>query len=238
MSAGGLNRQKPLRQGETVKSELKLPRMVESDPRGPAIKELLNHNLKKLWPKAQTEAVFLPASEKFIRTLQLEHKRGRIVRGFELIERSLEIQAHGLSLVDEKTGGQRGSRVSRLLLISNDGAERFMRNIESLLLEHGDRVLSLVINIDSEKLGQMFFGEGKTAKVMMLEHKESVANALFSLVEGDTSEVEKTANRPAPKTGKPEKPERGPQKAAKKPGKPRPGMAKAGKKAEKKADRK
>lgn len=238
MSAGGVNHQKPLRQGENVKNELKLPRMVESDPRGPLIKELLSHNLKKLWPKAQTEAVFLPAYEKFIRTLQLEHKRGRIIRGFELIERSLEIQAHGLSLVDEKTGGQRGSRVSRLLLISNDGAERFMRNIESLLLDHGDRVLSLVINIDSEKLGQMFFGEGKTAKVMMLEHKESVANALFSLVEGDTGELEKTANRLAPKTGKSEKPERGPQKAAKKPGKPRPGMAKAGKKAEKKADRK
>ena len=69
MSAGGLNRQKPLRQGETVKSELKLPRMVESDPRGPAIKELLSHNLKKLWAKAQTEAVFLPASEKFIKKL-------------------------------------------------------------------------------------------------------------------------------------------------------------------------
>ncbi len=200
MSAGGLNRQKPLRQGETVKSELKLPRMVESDPRGPAIKELLSHNLKKLWAKAQTEAVFLPASEKFIKTLQLEHKRGRIVRGFESIERSLEIQAHGLSLIDEKTGGQRGTRVSRLLIISNDGAERFMRNVESLLFDHVDRVLSLVINIDSETLGQMFFGAGKTAKVMMLEHKESVANALFSLVDGEGS-----TSKPKPETKTPEK---------------------------------
>ncbi len=191
--------------------------MVESDPRGAAIKELLSNNLKKLWPKAQTMAVFLPVSEKFIRTLQLEHKRGRIVRGFELIERSLEIQAHGLSLVDEKTGGQRGARVSRLLLISNDGAERFMRNVESLLLIHGDRVLSLVINIDSEKLGQMFFGEGKTAKVMMLEHKESVANALFSLVEGESS-----TNKTKPeagareKTGNSEKPWKAAVKARKK----------------------
>jgi len=209
--------------------------MVESDPRGPAIKELLSHNLKKLWPKSQTEAVFLPASEKFIRTLQLEHKRGRIVRGFELIERSLEIQAHGLSLVDEKTGGQRGSRVSRLLLISNDGAERFMRNIESLLLDHGDRVLSLVINIDSETLGRMFFGEGKTAKVMMLEHKESVANALFSLVESDDRMVaEKPASKAAPKADKPEKPGAGKAKTFKKPAK----AFNSAKKPERKTDRK
>ncbi len=209
--------------------------MVESDPRGPAIKELLSHNLKKLWPKAQTEAVFLPASEKFIRTLQLEHKRGRIVRGFELIERSLEIQAHGLSLVDEKTGGQRGSRVSRLLLISNDGAERFMRHIESLLLDHGDRVLSLVINIDSETLGQMFFGEGKTAKVMMLEHKESVANALFSLIDSDDkSFASKPSEKPAHKVEKSQKSGPGTTKTTKKPAKP----FSSAKKAEKKTDRK
>jgi len=162
-------------------STIKLPRLVESDPRSPEISEIITTNLKKLWQKARTKAVFLPFSEKLIKVLQMEHKRGRIVRGFEGIERKLEMQAHGLNLADEKSSSQRGARVSRLLIISNDGTERFLRKVENLLLDHEDRVLGLIIDIDSEKLGKMFFGEGKTAKIMMLEHKESVANALFSL---------------------------------------------------------
>ncbi|HNX74572.1 MAG TPA: hypothetical protein PLM07_09905 [Candidatus Rifleibacterium sp.] len=165
-----------------MQTELRLPRMVESDPRGAEILKLMTANQRKLWQKSNATAVFLPFNDHFINALQIEHKRGRLVRGFEGIERSLEIQAHGLGLVDEKSKEQRGSRVSRLLILSNDGAERFLRKVEGLLKEHGDRVLGLVIDADSEKLGPLFFGEGKAAKLLMLEHKESVANALFALV--------------------------------------------------------
>ncbi len=156
--------------------------MIESDPRGSEILKLLTTGMKSLRTGSKFKAAFLPCSERFITALQLEHKRGRLIRGFELIERSLQIQAHGLSMVDEKLQKPRGARISRLLVISNDGAERFLRKIESLLNDHGDRVLALVVDADSEKLGPLFFGEGKTAKVIMLEHKESVANALFALV--------------------------------------------------------
>lgn len=171
-----------------MKTEFRLPRLVESDPRSEEIMTMLTGNLKNLWEKSRAKAAFLPYSERFIKTLQLEHKRGRIIRSFELIERNLETQARGLSMVDEKTASKRGVRVSRLLIISNDAAERFLRKVESLLVEHGDRVLGLVIDADSEKIGHLFFGPGKTAKIMMLEHKESVANALFALVK----EVPKT----------------------------------------------
>ncbi len=164
-----------------MKTEFRLPRLVESDPRSEEIMAILAGNFKKLWEKSRANAAFLPYSERFIRTLQFEHKRGRIVRSFELIERNLQIQAHGLNMVDEKTESKRGTRISRLLIISNDAAERFLRKVEGLLVEHGDRVLGLVIDADSEKIGHLFFGEGKTAKIMLLEHKESVANALFAL---------------------------------------------------------
>lgn len=165
-----------------MNTQFRLPRLVESDPRSEKIMALLSGNQKKLWENSRAKAVFLPYSENFIRTLQFEHKRGRIVRSFELIERNLETQANGLKMVDEKTESKRGTRISRLLIISNDAAERFLRKVEGLLVEHGDRVLGLVIDANSEKIGHLFFGEGKTAKIMLLEHKESVANALFALV--------------------------------------------------------
>lgn len=163
--------------------EIRLPRLVESDPRSAKVLEILSGSQKKLWKDGTMTASFLPFSERFIQTLQMEHRRGRVVRGFESIERNLATEAKGLKLVDEKTDSQRGQRFSRLLIISNDGAERYYRKVESLLLKHGSRVLAIVLDADSSKLGHLFFGEGKTVKMLLLEHKESVASALFSLSE-------------------------------------------------------
>lgn len=163
--------------------ELRLPKLVEKDPRSEKILSILINSQKKLWENSKVSVSFLPFSGKFIQSLQMEHRKGRIVRGLESIERNLSAEAKGLTLVDEKTDSHRGQRVSRLLIISNDGAERFYRKVENLLLLHSDRVLAILIAADSLKLGQLFFGEGKAAKLVLLEHKESVASALFSLAE-------------------------------------------------------
>lgn len=160
---------------------LRLPRLVENDDRATLINDVLSAP-KKLWAKSVVEVAHIPFNLEFVRTLQLEHKKGRVVRGFELIERSLASQSKGLQQVDQKTGEKRGQRISRLLIISNDGSDRYMRKLEQLILQHKDRVLAIVIDADSERLGHLFFGEGKSVKLLMLEHKESVAAALFSLL--------------------------------------------------------
>lgn len=165
------------------KSELCLPKLVENDARNEKIVEILNSHKCKLWSKSKLEITSLPFNEKFIQALQMEHRKGRIVRGFEMVERKLESEAMGMSLVDEKTEAKRGQRISRLLVISNDGSERYYRKLESLIQKHAQRVLPLIIEIDSTQLGELFFGNGKTAKLMLLEHKKAVASALFSLVE-------------------------------------------------------
>lgn len=164
-------------------SELRLPKLVENDPRSEKIIEILNSKKCQLWSSSKLELTSLPSNEKFIQALQMEHRKGHIVRGFEMVERKLESEAMGMSLVDEKTDSKRGERISRLLLISNDGSERYYRKLETLIKKHSKRILPIKIEIDSTQLGELFFGHGKTAKLMLLEHKKAVASALFSLVE-------------------------------------------------------
>lgn len=164
-------------------TEIRLPKLVENDPRTEKITEILTNGMRKLWSNSKISVASVPFSEKFIQTLQMEHRKGRITRGFELIDRKLTSEAKGLSMVDQKSDTQRGQRVSRLLIISNDGAERYYRKVESLILKHSPRILALIIEADSNQLGELFFGEGKSVKMMLLEHKESVAAALFALIE-------------------------------------------------------
>ncbi|GAB4280474.1 MAG: hypothetical protein Kow0029_25090 [Candidatus Rifleibacteriota bacterium] len=161
--------------------ELKLPKLVESSPEINLIKDILTKSQRKLWNKSKLSVPLIPASEKILRTLQLEHRKGRIIRGYELIDRNLSAEKKGLMIVDDKTAVKRGQRVSRLLIISNDGAERYYRKIENLIFSHFPRVLPVMIDADSHLLGESFFGEGKAVKVMMLEHKESVSTVLLSL---------------------------------------------------------
>ncbi len=166
------------------KQEYRLPRQVESDPRAEAVKAALE-NHQKLWSGARNRVVALPFAMSMIRAMQLEHRKGRLIRSFELIERALSAQAKGLKMVEEKSGISGGKRISRLLVIANDCSERYLRKVDNLLDQHHEIVLPLMIDADSERLGELFFGEGKTVKLLLIEHKDSVAAVLFALLTKD-----------------------------------------------------
>ncbi|MFZ5951248.1 MAG: hypothetical protein ACOYXC_11110 [Candidatus Rifleibacteriota bacterium] len=164
--------------------KIRLPKQVEEDQAYPMIVELLSQQ-KKIWSGGRLKVPTLSFNLNFVRSLQLEHRRGRLVRGFDLIERNLENQARGMQQVDEKSGQVRGQRISRLIVFSNDGADRYLRKVENLLEEHRGRVLGIMIDMDSEKLGQLFFGEGKSVKMLMVEHKESVSAVLLAMTKNE-----------------------------------------------------
>jgi hypothetical protein len=65
--------------------------------------------------------------------------------------------------------------------MSNDGAERFYRKVESILREHGQRVMAIRVNADSVVLGETIFGPEKTVKLLLIDHKESVAAVLLAM---------------------------------------------------------
>lgn len=109
------------------------------------------------------------------------HRAGRVVRGFEAAEKTLSAEERGLRSVDETTGVKRGSRVSRLLLLANDGSDGFYRRIENLIRSHHPRVLAVRLDVDAATLGAPLYGAGSNTRLLMIQHKVAVAAVLLDI---------------------------------------------------------
>jgi len=161
---------------------IRLPKLVESDPRGAALLESL---VKAAKPIRADSAIFV-SSARFAGlegALQSAHSAGRVVRGLETADRTLAAEERGLRLVDESSGVKRGARVSRLLLLADDGSDGFYKQVEKVLTQHGPRVLAIRLDVDAAGLGAPLFGPDKTTRLLMIQHKEAVAEVLFAVAE-------------------------------------------------------
>jgi hypothetical protein len=94
----------------------------------------------------------------------------------------LENERRGITNVRARSTAPYGNRISRLLLFSNDGAERFYRHIEQALQENAPRLLGCFVNIDSIALGRLITGRDSMIKIVMAEHKEAVSEILRALI--------------------------------------------------------
>jgi hypothetical protein len=99
----------------------------------------------------------------------------------ELVEKTLAREARGLSLVDARSGTERGSRVSRLMLLSEDGTERFYRQAERLICMQGSRLLALRLGASSSQLAGVVPQASGVVRALLIEHKDSVARVLLAL---------------------------------------------------------
>ncbi|MCE5273515.1 MAG: hypothetical protein ABFD70_03225 [Syntrophaceae bacterium] len=160
---------------------LRLPRLVESDPRGQKILGMLTTHTRLLWPDGTVEVPVAVLNPELEASLRNAYRAGRVVRGLENAEKRLALEQQGLSLADRKSAVERGVRVSRLLLLADDGAERFYRNVESLLRRHGPRILAVRLDVNAATLGELLFGPGRLARLLMLEHKDAVTEVLLSM---------------------------------------------------------
>lgn len=161
---------------------LKLPRKIEAHPQHETLKRLLTQDQRLLWEKGtvQVSAVHFNAAleQTLIQALALK----QLERGLERIEQVLTLEKKGIQAVQEKQGTAPAYRVSRLLLIANDGVERFYRGCESMLLHNQDRLLGLWLDVDSLGLGLKLFGPEKPVKALLISDKEAVTQVLLSLL--------------------------------------------------------
>jgi len=162
---------------------LLLPKQVEADPRYKQLRYLLSRRTEKLWSGSAVLIPVAPFSDAIKTALMAAKEDDRLSRGVDGIERSLGVEGRGLALVDKKTTEKRVQRISRLLIMSNDGAERFYRKVESILRQHGERVMAIRVNADSSQLGEYLFGPEKAVKLLLIDHKESVAAVLLALAD-------------------------------------------------------
>ena len=160
---------------------LRLPKSVESDPRGPLLLSNLTAHTRLLWQGGEIGIPVARMTPELAEALRQAYGTGRVVRSLENAERSLAAEERGMDMADRKSGVARGVRVSRLLLLANDGAERFYRHIEELLRRHGPRVLAVLLEIDENGLGELLFGPQSVARLLMLEHKQAVGSVLLAM---------------------------------------------------------
>ena len=163
-------------------SDIRFPRELETDDNAETIRQALMARTAKLWPGGHLDVSMITMSDPLKKALQKARLKGWIRCGYEAIVDKLESERKGIANVRERQGAPYGDRVSRLLLFSNDGAERLYRHIEHLLLAHAPRLLGCLLDIDGSTLGNIIAGEDRKIKIVMVEHKEAVSDILRTII--------------------------------------------------------
>jgi hypothetical protein len=160
---------------------LRLPKRVEGEPAAADLARQLVARSRPLWAGAASRVAQVEITPGLEAALKSAFSARQIVRGLEAAERVLAGEARGLKRVDRRTGVERGSRVSRLLILADDGAERFYRNVDALVHRHAPRVLALRVSADEQSLGGLLFGPDQVARLLLVEHKDAVSAVLLAL---------------------------------------------------------
>ncbi len=165
-------------------SDIRFPRQLEADDTAETIRKALMDRTVKLWPGGTLDVARITMDDSLKKVLRMARLKGRIQYGFETVFNRLADESKGIANVRGRGGATYGDRVSRLLLFSNDGAERFYRHIESLLQAHAPRLLGCLLDIDGIALGNALTGKEIRIKLLMAEHKDAVSEILRTMVAG------------------------------------------------------
>lgn len=162
---------------------MSLPRQLEAAVLAEKIREALASRRIKLRPEGEMEVPLLSIRPSLAGALRKACLQKRVRFGFDDIAEKLAGEKRGIDHVNMQLHAMPKDRISRLLLFSNDGAERLYRHIEQILTEHSGRILGCRLDIDSKEMGQMLTVRSTGIKVILVEHKDAVSDILRSLVE-------------------------------------------------------
>jgi len=144
------------------------------------------------WAKSRRAAVLLGqprvARHGMDRSLQaglFDARRARCLsRGLEGAESLLTAEETGLKKAAKSQADLNRVRISRLLVVSGDGSERFYRQVERLRERFANRLEVLLLDCDDEALGAAAFGRGRRARALLIYHKDAVVHFLSILDAG------------------------------------------------------
>ena len=165
-------------------SNIRLPRQLEADDTAGTVRRVLMDRTVKLWQGGVLDVPLVAMRDPLKKALVNARLKGQVRCGFEEILARLENEGRGIESVRERKGSPGGDRISRLLLFSDDGAERFYRNVEQLLQAQSSRVLGCLLDIDGNALGRLITGKERVVKLVMAEHKEAVSAILRAIAAG------------------------------------------------------
>ena len=162
---------------------IRLPKTIEADPRADLLVTMLGEPIQRSWADGTLNLPEAQLSDGLRNALHTALRAGRMVRSLEKAETLLKAEDRGLRMADRKSGASRGGRLSRLLILSADGSERFYRQVASLLKRYEPRVAAVCVTMDARELGRMLFGAEASVRLVMIDHKETVGAVLLALAE-------------------------------------------------------
>jgi hypothetical protein len=162
-------------------TSIAFPRQLEADGSVEKIRSVLSVRKTRLWPEGKLEVPVLNISESMISAMKTVRMQRRIRFGLDDIFDRLAVEKKGIDHLHEQTQSKQNERISRLLLFSNDGAERLYRRIEQVLNEHHQRILGCLLDTDGKTLGKLMTGGSTGIKVILVEHKDAVSDVLRAL---------------------------------------------------------
>ncbi len=164
-------------------SDMRFPRQLEADGSAEILRRKLMVRTTRLWTGGKIDVPVITLSEPLKIALQKARLQGRIRYGAEPIFEKLAGEKRGIDNVRRQADAPYGDRLSRLLLFSNDGAERFYRHIEQALQTHAPRLIGCLLDIDGGAMGHLITGKVGVIKIVMAEHKDVVSGVLRALVD-------------------------------------------------------
>lgn len=120
--------------------------------------------------------------EKLRHVLSFARRCGHLQGGLERIQTTLQNEETGLALQESKQKSPKSqNKITRLLIVSNDGSERFYRDCERLLTLYHHRILGLKLNVSSSVLGSSFFGKDTAVKSILITRRETASKILSTI---------------------------------------------------------
>ena len=156
---------------------MKLPKQLEKDNVELDVQAVLKKESIELCSDSNIYIPVLKLNEELHKHIFSAKSLGELIIGYEAVEKALENELHGLQKVNNQS-----DRVSRLLIVTNDGSPRFYRQLEFLHKKQGGRVLICRLDVDSTLMGNILQLEDKQVKAVLLNRKKSVINVLKSLL--------------------------------------------------------
>ncbi len=166
-----------------ILSDMKFPRQLETDYSSDIIRRMLTNRTAKLWSGSDLDVPLIAVRGPLNKALQAAMLKGRIRCGFEGVSDKLRGEKAGIANIRKRSDVPHGERISRIILFSNDGAERFYRHVEQLLRIHAPRLLGCLLDADSTVLGKLITGKDRQIKLVMAEHKDAVAGILRAMLD-------------------------------------------------------
>lgn len=170
-------------------------------PQVEAIRSLFTQRVGPLWSASATQATFWGLEDRLSLALKQAAATEHLTQGLEQIEKILAKEAKGIQLLRDKTGQPDVARLSRLVLLSHDGSERFYRRVETILKAHANRAWAVVVDASAETLGKLTNPWRTPVKAVLLADRRALELFLSNLVkEGGLEKVPVPEQEPSSET--------------------------------------